>query len=28
MPERMEQALRRVAQAVNDAPDGQWINAS
>jgi hypothetical protein len=28
MRERIEQALRRVAQAVNDAPDGQWINAS
>src|SRR5215217_4365216 len=28
MRERMEQALRRVAQAVNDAPDGAWINAS
>ncbi len=28
MRERMELALRRVAQAVNDAPDGAWINAS
>ena len=28
MRERMEQALRRVAQAVNDAPDGAWINNS
>ena len=28
MRERMEQALRRMAQAVNDAPDGAWINAS
>ena len=28
MRERMEQALRRVAQAVNDAPDGAWINGS
>ena len=28
MRERMEQALRRVAQAVNDAPDGAWINDS
>ncbi len=28
MRERMEQALRRVAEAVNDAPDGAWINAS
>ena len=28
MRQRMEQALRRVAQAVNDAPDGAWINAS
>lgn len=28
MRQRMDQALRRVAQAVNDAPDGQWINAS
>ncbi len=25
MCERMELALRRVAQAVNDAPDGAWI---
>jgi hypothetical protein len=24
----MEQALAKVAQAVNDAPDGAWINAS
>lgn len=28
MRERMEQALRRVAQAVNDAPDGAWIQDS
>lgn len=28
MRERMEAALRRVAQAVNDAPDGAWINDS
>ena len=28
MRERMEQALRRVARAVNDAPDGAWINDS
>jgi hypothetical protein len=28
MRQRMEQALRRVAQAVNDAPDGAWINDS
>jgi len=28
MRRRMEQALRRVAQAVNDAPDGAWINDS
>jgi hypothetical protein len=28
MRERMEQALRRVAQAVNNAPDGAWINDS
>ena len=28
MRERMEQALRRVAQAVNDAPDGAWIKDS
>jgi hypothetical protein len=28
MRQRMEQALRRVAEAVNNAPDGQWINAS
>lgn len=28
MRERMELALRRVAQAVNDAPDGAWINDS
>jgi hypothetical protein len=28
MRQRMEQALRRVAQAVNEAPDGAWINAS
>jgi hypothetical protein len=28
MRERMEAALRRVARAVNDAPDGAWINDS
>lgn len=28
MRERMERTLRRVAQAVNDAPDGAWINDS
>jgi hypothetical protein len=28
MRQRMEQALLRVAQAVNDAPDGAWIHAS
>ena len=28
MRQRMEQALAKVAQAVNDAPDGAWINAS
>ena len=28
MRERMEAALRRVAQAVNDAPDGSWIDDS
>jgi hypothetical protein len=28
MRERMEQALRRVARAVNDAPDGAWIKDS
>ena len=28
MRERMEAALRRVAEAVNDAPDGSWINDS
>jgi hypothetical protein len=28
MRERMEASLRRVAQAVNDAPDGSWINDS
>ena len=28
MRERMEAALRRVAQAVNGAPDGSWINDS
>jgi len=28
MRQRMEQALRRVARAVNDAPDGAWINDS
>ena len=28
MRERMDQALRRVAAAVNDAPDGAWVDAS
>jgi hypothetical protein len=28
MRQRMEQALRRVAEAVNAAPDGSWINNS
>ena len=28
MRQRMEEALRRVARAVNDAPDGAWINDS
>ena len=28
MRERVEAALRRVARAVNDAPDGSWINDS
>jgi hypothetical protein len=28
MRQRMEQSLRRVAQAVNDAADGAWINDS
>jgi hypothetical protein len=28
MRQRMEQTLAKVAQAVNDAPDGAWINAS
>lgn len=28
MRQRIEEALRRVARAVNDAPDGSWINAS
>lgn len=28
MRRRMDEALRRVARAVNDAPDGAWINAS
>lgn len=28
MRERMEAALRRVADAVNAAPDGSWINDS
>ena len=28
MAERIRQALDMVAQAVNDAPDGAWINAS
>ena len=28
MRQRMEQALANVAKAVNDAPDGAWINAS
>jgi hypothetical protein len=28
MAQRMQQALDKIAQAVNDAPDGAWINAS
>ena len=28
MREKMDALLRGVAQAVNDAPDGAWINAS
>jgi hypothetical protein len=28
MRQRMEQTLQRVARAVNDAPDGAWINDS
>lgn len=28
MRNRMEDKLRKVAQAVNAAPDGSWINAS
>ena len=28
MAERVQQALDKVAQAVNEAPDGAWINAS
>jgi len=28
MRQRMESTLAKVAQAVNDAPDGAWINAS
>jgi hypothetical protein len=28
MRQRMEESLRRVAQAVNDARDGTWINDS
>ena len=28
MRQGMESALAKVAQAVNDAPDGAWINAS
>jgi hypothetical protein len=28
MRQRMEEALRRVARAVNDAPNGAWINDS
>ena len=28
MQERVEQAMREVAEAVNNAPDGSWINAS
>jgi hypothetical protein len=28
MRQRLEEAMKRVAQAVNDAPDGAWINAS
>lgn len=28
MAQRMQQALDKIAQAINDAPDGAWINAS
>jgi len=28
MQQRLDQAMREVAQAVNNAPDGAWINAS
>ena len=28
MHDEFEQAMRRVAHAVNQAPDGQWINGS
>jgi hypothetical protein len=28
MRQRLDEAMKRVAQAVNDAPDGAWINAS
>jgi len=28
MQQRMEQAVREVAEAVNHAPDGAWINGS
>lgn len=28
MRQRMEQTLREVAEAVNQAPDGQWIEGS
>jgi hypothetical protein len=28
MRQRLDEAMERVAQAVNDAPDGAWINAS
>jgi hypothetical protein len=28
MAERLQQAMDKVMQSVNDAPDGAWINAS
>lgn len=28
MQERIDQVMREVVEAVNDAPDGAWINAS
>jgi hypothetical protein len=28
MQQRMDQAVREVAEAVNNAPDGAWINGS